>query len=185
MSSFVCCSLSVRIHGLATGRASCRRIPWLARARQFLVGTGILQESRWIWRNLVEIQEFLSRRNSCKKILQKWRKTGIFKTPPKPSSCEQITPKKRKKRNPQESCFSLFFGPKNKFLSNRNYQPKSRVCTLIVNPAVLAPQKQILLLLFLSRILLMQTHTKVQLQVLRFNNSRPLQGLCFDFFFFF
>jgi hypothetical protein len=27
-------------------------------------------------------------------------------------------------KNPQESCVYLFFGPKNKFLSNRNYQPR-------------------------------------------------------------
>ncbi len=32
--------------------------------------------------------------------------------------------KKSKKRNPQESCFFLFFSPKNEFLSNRNYQPR-------------------------------------------------------------
>jgi hypothetical protein len=31
--------------------------------------------------------------------------------------------KKMKKKNPQESCVFLFFSPKNKFLSKRNYQP--------------------------------------------------------------
>jgi hypothetical protein len=51
-----------------------------------------LEESGCIRRNPVEIQEFLSHRNSCKKIQLKWLKTGIFKTPPNPCSCEQIPP---------------------------------------------------------------------------------------------
>jgi hypothetical protein len=113
--------------GLATGRASRGRICRLVRARQFWrekESCRNLEESKGIWSNSVEIQEFLSRRNSCKKILLKWLKTGIFKTPPKPGSCERIPPKKNGKkilRNPVFFCFSV---QKNKFLSNRNYQPR-------------------------------------------------------------
>jgi hypothetical protein len=105
--------LSVRIRGgLATGRASRGRIRRLARARQFWQEQESCrnpEESKGIRSNLVEIQEFLSRRNSCEKFLKKWLKTGIPKTPPKPRSCEQIPPKNGKKilRNPVFFCFSV------------------------------------------------------------------------------
>jgi hypothetical protein len=58
--------------GLATGRASWGRIRRLARARQFWQEQESyrnLEELGGIWRNPVEIQESLSLRNSCKKIL--------------------------------------------------------------------------------------------------------------------
>jgi hypothetical protein len=104
----------VRIRGgLAAGRASQRRIRRLARARQFWREQESCrnpEESKGIRSNLVEIQEFLSRRNSCKKILSKWLKTGIPKTPPKLRSCEQILPVKNGKkilRNPGFFCFSV------------------------------------------------------------------------------
>jgi hypothetical protein len=68
---FVGRSLSVRIRGgLATGRASQVRILWLARSRQFgwkQESCRNLEESRYIQMDPVEIQEFLSRKTSCRK----------------------------------------------------------------------------------------------------------------------
>jgi hypothetical protein len=65
----------------------------------------------------VQILEFLSYRNSCKKFLRKRLKTGFFKTPPKPRSCEEIPPKKQEKkeilRNPGRNGF---WGSKKGFL---------------------------------------------------------------------
>jgi len=66
----------------------------------------------------VQIQEFLTRRNSCKKILSKRLKTGTFKTfktPPKPHSCEKILRKKEKKSLGNLAGMG-FWGPKNEFL---------------------------------------------------------------------
>jgi hypothetical protein len=97
--------------GLATGRASQGRICWLARARQFWREQEFCrnpEESKGMQSNLVEIQEFLSCRNSCEKFLYKWLKTGIPKTPPKPCSCEQIPPKKMKKKSSGILCFFVF-----------------------------------------------------------------------------
>ena len=57
------------------------------------------KESGGIWRNQEKIQEFLSHRNSCKKILW-WRpKTGIPATSPKPRSCEKILRKRHEKKS--------------------------------------------------------------------------------------
>jgi hypothetical protein len=59
-------------------------------------------------------------KNSCDSS----KKQQFLRPPPKPRSCEKILQKTRKKRNPQESCFFLFLSPKNRFLSNRNRQPR-------------------------------------------------------------
>jgi hypothetical protein len=72
----------------------------------------------------VQILEFLSYRNSCKKFLRKRLKTGFFKTPPKPRSCEEIPPKKQeKKRNPQESWQERILGVQKRIPENRNRRP--------------------------------------------------------------
>ena len=83
------------------------------------------QESGGIRRNPVQIQEFLSHRYSCKKIFWKRLKTGIFKNPPKPRSCEEIlnnnkTGKKETLRNPGRNGF---WGSKKWIPENRNRQP--------------------------------------------------------------
>jgi len=73
-------------------------------SQQLLAGTGIR-------RNLEKIQELLSHRNSCTKILRRRPKTGIPATSPKPHSCEKFLPITQEK-NPQESWQEHFFTPK-------------------------------------------------------------------------
>ncbi len=78
------------------------------------------------------MQEFLSHRNSCKKFLWKRQKIRIPETPSKTTFLWKIPPENTgKKRNPQESFFLLFLSPKNKFLSNRNRQPRTLVTGIL------------------------------------------------------
>ncbi len=59
------------------------------------------------------MQEFLSCRNSCEKILWKWWKTGIPETPSKTMFLWKIPLENTgKKWNPQESFFYCFWAPK-------------------------------------------------------------------------
>jgi len=78
------------------------------------------EESGGIRRNPLQIQEFLSRRNSCNKSGESGWKQEFFKTPPKPRSWEEIHPSKKKKREKKKSSGILagtgFGSPKNEFL---------------------------------------------------------------------
>ena len=118
---FVGRSLSMRIcGGLATGRASRGRFFWLARARQFWQeqeSCSNPEESGGIWWKC---------RNSCPAGIpaKNSYKSGWNRNSQRPlQNHVPVNKFLQKKRNPQESCFVLFFSPKNKFLSNRNYQP--------------------------------------------------------------
>ncbi len=130
--------LSVRNRGgLATGRASWGRIHQLARARQFWRKQEACrnpEESKGIQRNPEESsgntgipvpQEFLQK-NSCK---SGWKQE--FSRP-----LQNHFPvnkfHQKKNRNPQESCFFLFFSPPNKFQSNSIYQPRHCLLTYYV-----------------------------------------------------
>jgi hypothetical protein len=89
-----------------------------------LAGTGI-------WRNLEESGEInCKRRNSCpagipaKKSCESGEKQEFLIPPPKPFSCEKFLRKTQEKKISSGILSLLFLSPKNKFLSNRNYQPR-------------------------------------------------------------
>jgi hypothetical protein len=116
----------------------------MTRARQCLAGTGIRrnpeksggiqrnpEKSGGIRWNLLYTQEFLSRRNSCKNPVKVAKNRNSWHPLQNSVPVKNSSGKHRKKRNPKESFFLLFFGPKNKFLSNRNRQPSYLICHLI------------------------------------------------------
>ena len=74
------------------------------------------EKSGGIWRNPVQIQEFLSCRNSCEKLPWKRKKTEFSRPHQNHIPVRKFLQKKLKKRNPQESWHELVFGvKKNRF----------------------------------------------------------------------
>jgi hypothetical protein len=69
-------------------------------------------------------------RNSCptgipaKKSCESGEKQEFLRPPPKPRSCEKFLRKTQEKKEISGILFLLFLSPQNKFLSNRNRQPR-------------------------------------------------------------
>jgi hypothetical protein len=91
---------------------------WADQSQTVLAGTGILQESGGIQRNpeeskgirsnSVEIQEFLSRRNSCKKSCKSGRKQEFSRPLQNHVPVNKFLKKNGNKKSSGILCFSAF-----------------------------------------------------------------------------